>query len=92
MTDRIKRRGLAGFLIASSLGAILASATIVPPERMAMVLRQKVDSAVAEACKEPPKSVTKAPEVSRVTPEAKRTETQHPRTDPVKHLLRGILL
>ena len=56
MTDRItgtfqgafKGKGLAGFLIALCLGALLASATIVPPERVASALRQKASAPVTE--------------------------------------------
>jgi hypothetical protein len=93
MTDRIRKRGLAGILIALCLGAVLASATIVPPERAASVLRSKVGGEVTEDCKQSRQPAASPPAAANDTAEAKKsTETRHPRPDPIKHLLRGILL
>jgi hypothetical protein len=93
MADRNIRKGLAGFLIAPLLGVVLASATIVPPERVASALHQKVGADVAEECKAAPKPAAQSSAASRASQEMKKsTETGHPRPDPIKHLLRGILL
>jgi len=93
MLDRKKRRGLVGFVIVPFLGTVLASATIVPPERVASPLRQKVGASVTEDCKETPKPAAKSPVANRTTQEIKKnTESGHPNPDPIKHLLRGILL
>ena len=91
--DRIKGKGLAGLLIALCLGALLASATIVPPERVASALRPKVGTEVTEESKPSPKTAEKNSDAGRVAPEIKKsTESGHPHPDPIRHLLRGILL
>ena len=88
MTERINGKGVAGFLVALCLGAVLASATIVPPERVASALRHKVGAEVTEDCQQSPKPAAKnSPQEIK-----KSTESGHPRPDPIKHLLRGILL
>jgi hypothetical protein len=93
MVDLNKRKGLASFLIVPFLGAIVASATIVPPERVASALHQKLGANVTEDCKATPKPAAKSPVANRTTQETKKnTESGHPSPDPIKHLLRGILL
>jgi hypothetical protein len=94
MTDLMKGRGLARLLSALCLGAVVASATIVPPERLASALRAKAGAEVTEECKQPPaKTASKSAEPVRETPEIKKsTESGHPQPDLIKHLLRGILL
>jgi hypothetical protein len=92
MADRNIRKELAGLLIAPLLGVILASATIVPPERVATALAQKATD-VTEECKEAPKRPAQNSAANRAPQEMKKsTEAGHPRPDPIKHLLRGILL
>ncbi len=90
MADRIRGKGLAGFLIVWCASAVLASATIVPPERVVSALRHQAACPVTEESKQSTKPAAKA---RKDTPETKNsTETRHPRPDPIKHLLRGILL
>jgi hypothetical protein len=91
MTERNKAKRLAGFLVALGLGALLASATIVPPERVASCLRPKVGE-VTEDCKPAAKTAAKK-STAPAPPEVKKsTESGHPRPDPIRNLLRGILL
>jgi hypothetical protein len=93
MVDLNKRKGLAKLVIVPFLGTVLASATIVPPERVASVLHQKVGASVTEDCKDTPKPATKSPVANRTAQETKKnSESGHPSPDPIKHLLRGILL
>ena len=79
MADRNVRNGLAGSLIALLVGAVLASATIVPPERVAPGLHPKAAAAVTEDCKEAPRAPAKSTVANRTTQETKKnTETAHP--------------
>jgi hypothetical protein len=92
MTDRIRPRGVGSFLIALGMGAILVSATIVPPERASSCLRQKVGAEITAECKESPKTEAKSA-TNPAAPEIKKsTAAGHPHPDPIRNLLRGILL
>jgi hypothetical protein len=93
MAKRNNGKVLAGLLIALLMGAVLASATIVPPERVAPVLHPKAAADVTEDCKAAPRTAAKSPAAQRDTQAAKKsTEAGHPHPDPIRHLLRGILL
>jgi hypothetical protein len=87
----LKGKGLAGFTIALCVGALLASATIVPPERVASALRQKASAQMTEDCPAAPKAEAKNTAANRAPQEIKKS-TDHPRPDPVRNLLKGILL
>jgi|HubBroStandDraft_1064217.scaffolds.fasta_scaffold126070_2 hypothetical protein len=104
MTDRIKgtlkgrpnATRVSRFLIALCLGALLASATIVPPERVASALRQKVSATMAEDCPQAASQSSKTEAKNTATRTAqevkKSVESGHSHPDPVRNLLRGILL
>jgi hypothetical protein len=60
---------------------------------VASALHQKVAADVTEDCNQAPKPVAKNPAANRAAQEIKKSiEAAHPRPDPIKHLLRGILL